>query len=119
MIDFKQLILPGDVGSDVLAVKHTLRRMAFKGNEAIRMHNTAGPAFVATLRSAQAQGGITVDGKYGRNTHALIAPHFTPDDEALPTRGHPAPGAASGVRGCRGKRPATAPVSGAGQVSCR
>jgi hypothetical protein len=55
MIDFKQLILPGDVGSDVLAVKHTLRRMAIKGNEAIRMHNTAGPAFVATLRSAQAQ----------------------------------------------------------------
>jgi hypothetical protein len=46
-------------------------------------HNRAGPAFVATLRSAQAQGGITVDGKYGRNTHALIAPYFTPDDEAL------------------------------------
>lgn len=83
MINFKQLILPGDVGSDVLAVKHTLRRMAIKGNEAIRMNNTAGPPFVATLRSAQAQGDITIDGKYGPNTHALIAPHFTPDDEAL------------------------------------
>ena len=55
MIDFRQLILPGDVGSDVLAVKHTLRRMAIKGNEAIRMTHTAGPAFVtagATMQSA-------------------------------------------------------------------
>lgn len=83
MINFRQLILPGDVGSDVLAVKHTLRRMAIKGNEAITMNNTAGRAFVATLRNAQAQGHITVDGKYGQHTHALIAPHFTPDDEAL------------------------------------
>jgi len=74
MIAFKQLILPGDVGSDVLAVKHTLRRMDIKGNEAIRMNNKAGPAFVATLRSAQAQGGITVDGKYGRNTFAPATP---------------------------------------------
>jgi hypothetical protein len=99
MIDFKQLILPGDVGSDVLAVKHTLRRMAIKGNEAMRMNNTAGPAFIATLRSAQAQGGITVDGKYGRNTHALIAPQFTPEDEALYQSAairHPVPPPASG-----------------------
>ena len=99
MIDFKQLILPGDVGSDVLAVKHTLRRMAIKGNEAITMNNTAGPAFVATLRNAQAQGDITVDGKYGRNTHALIAPHFTPDDEAMYQRAairRPVPELASG-----------------------
>jgi hypothetical protein len=99
MIDFKQLILPGDVGSDVLAVKHTLRSMAIKGNEAIVMNNIAGRAFVATLRNAQAQGGITVDGKYGRNTHALIAPHFTPDDEALYKRAairHPVPELASG-----------------------
>src|SRR4249919_2650370 len=83
MIHFKQLILLGDVGSDVLAVKHTLRRMAIKGNEKIRMNNTAGRAFVATLRNAQAQGHITVDGKYGQQTHTLIAPRFTPGDEAL------------------------------------
>jgi hypothetical protein len=83
MIAFKQLILLGDVGSDVLAVKHTLRRMAIKGNEKIRMNNTAGRAFVATLRNAQAQGHITVDGKYGQQTHTLIAPRFTPGDEAL------------------------------------
>ena len=99
MIHFKQLILLGDVGSDVLAVKHTLRRMAIKGNEKIRMNNTAGRAFVATLRNAQAQGGITDDGKYGRDTHALIAPHFTPDDEALYRSAairHPVPRLVSG-----------------------
>jgi|SRR5215469_4774389 len=83
MIAFRQLILPGDIGSDVLAVKHTLRRMAIKGNEAMTMGNTAGPAFVTTLRNAQAKGGITVDGKYGPHSHALIAPKFTPDDEGL------------------------------------
>lgn len=99
MIDFKQLILPGDVGSDVLAVKHTLRRIDIKGNAAIRMSNRAGKAFVATLRNAQAQGGIAVDGKYGRHTHALIAPHFTPDDAALYHRAairHPVPRLVSG-----------------------
>src|SRR5215471_15336813 len=83
MIAFRQLILPGDVGSDVLAVKHALRSMGIKGNKAIRLSNTAGPAFVATLKNAQAGGGITVDGEYGQHTHALIAPHFTPADEDL------------------------------------
>lgn len=107
MIDFKQLILQGDVGSDVLAVKHTLRRMAIKGNEDIRMNNTAGPVFVATLRNAQAQGGITVDGKYGKNTHALIAPHFTPADGALYQRAairHPAPPPPSGDAAANARR---------------
>jgi Putative peptidoglycan binding domain len=83
MIAFRQLILPGDVGSDVLAVKHTLRRMGVDGNDDIAMNKKAGPAYVATLRRAQANAGLTVDGKYGRDTHAIIAPHFTPDDESL------------------------------------
>ena len=83
MIAFRQLILPGDVGSDVLAVKHTLQRMAVEGSEAITMNNRAGPAYVAALRHAQAHAGLTVDGKYGRDTHAIIAPHFTPVDEGL------------------------------------
>ena len=106
MIAFKQLILLGDVGSDVLAVKHTLRRMAIKGNEKIRMNNTAGRAFVATLRNAQAQGHITVDGKYGQQTHTLIAPHFTPDDEALYRR--------AAIR-----RPGTSLVSGDAAANAR
>lgn len=83
MIAFRQLILRGDVGSDVLAVKHTLLRMGVEGSDAIVMNNTAGPAFVGTLRHAQGDAGLTVDGKYGRDTHGVIAPHFTPDDEVL------------------------------------
>jgi peptidoglycan hydrolase-like protein with peptidoglycan-binding domain len=83
MIPFRQLILPGDVGSDVLAVKQTLRRLGIAGNADMTMNTTAGRAFVGTLRNAQAQGGITVDGKYGRDTHGVIAPHFTPEDAAL------------------------------------
>jgi hypothetical protein len=99
MIPFRQLILPADVGSDVLAVKHTLRRMAVDGNAAITMNNTAGRAYVATLRNAQAQAGLTVDGKYGHDTHEVIAPHFTRDDEALYQRAairRPEPPPASG-----------------------
>jgi hypothetical protein len=106
MIAFKQLILLGDVGSDVLAVKHTLRRMAIKGNEKMRMNNTAGRAFVATLRNAQAQGHITVDGKYGPDTHAVIARHFTPDDEAL-------------YRSADIRRPGTLRVSGDAAANAR
>lgn len=83
MIAFRQLILPEDVGSDVLAVKHTLRVMGFEGSEAITMNDRAGPAYVATLRHAQADAGLTVDGKYGRDSHAIIAPHFTGADEEL------------------------------------
>ena len=83
MIAFKQLILSGDVGSDVVAVKHTLQRMAVDGSEAIAMNNRAGHAYVAALRHAQANAGVTVDGKYGHDTHAITAPHFTPVDEGL------------------------------------
>jgi hypothetical protein len=83
MIAFRQLILPGDVGSDVLAVKHTLRRMGVDGNDAMTMNNKAGPAYVATLRNAQANAGLIANGKYRRDTHAIIAPHFTSADEEL------------------------------------
>jgi hypothetical protein len=50
MIQFKQLILPGDVGSDVLAVKNTLRRLGIKGSGAMNMGERAGTAFVAALK---------------------------------------------------------------------
>ena len=83
MIAFRQLILPGDVGSDVLAVKHTLRRIDVVGSDDMTMTQKAGGAFVATLSHAQANAGLEIDGKYGRDTHGVIALHFTPDDEAL------------------------------------
>ena len=99
MIPFRQLILRGDVGSDVLAVKNTLRRMGVDGNEAMTMNETAGQAYVTTLRHAQAREGLKVDGKYGRDTHGVIAPHFTPADQALyesaPIR-HPQPPVVAG-----------------------
>jgi hypothetical protein len=80
MIPFRQLILPGDVGTDVLAVKDTLKRMGVMGSGAMSMSPKAGPAFVATIRKAQLHGGILVDGKYGKDTHGLIAPHFSAED---------------------------------------
>lgn len=83
MIAFRQLILPGDSGSDVLAVKHALRAMGTQGAGAMNASQDAGPAFVNALSAAQRHGGLSVDGKYGKESHALIAPHFTAADEEL------------------------------------
>src|SRR5437870_12956621 len=83
MVELKQLILPGDVGSDVLAVKNTLRRLGIKGSGSMNMSNRAGPAFVKGLHIAQRQLGVAADGKYGKDTHAVVAPHFDAADETL------------------------------------
>jgi hypothetical protein len=83
MIEFRQLILAGDAGSDVLAVKNTFRRLGIRGSGALNMSERAGPAFVKTLRVAQRQLDVTVDGKYGKNTHGVVAPHFDAADEEL------------------------------------
>jgi len=83
MVKFKQLILPGDVGSDVLAVKHALKRMGIGGSGAMNPSRRAGPAFVKALEVAQRQNGLMVDGKYGKDSHGVIAPHFTAADAAL------------------------------------
>jgi hypothetical protein len=108
MIAFRQLILPGDAGSDVLAVKHTLRAMKVQGASAMSASEDAGAAFVKTLRVAQQQGGIGVDGKYGKESHGLIAPHFSTADEELyrnaKIRSHDAPPAPSGDAAVSAKR---------------
>jgi Putative peptidoglycan binding domain len=100
MIAFKQVILPGDVGSDVLAVKNTLRRLGIKGSGAMNMGERAGPAFVAALKIAQRHFEVQVDGKYGKESHGSVAPHFDPADEALyqkaPMRKRQPPPAPSG-----------------------
>jgi hypothetical protein len=83
LVRFKQLILPGDVGSDVLAVKRTLRHMGITGSGAINMSRRAGSAFVDTLSVAQRQLGVSVDGKYGKDTHSVIAPHFKAFEQLL------------------------------------
>ena len=100
MIEFRQPILPGDVGSDVLAVKNTLRRLGIKGSGALNMGEHAGPAFVTALKVAQRRFEVEIDGKYGKNTHGVIAPHFDAADEALyrkaGIRKHEAPPAPAG-----------------------
>src|ERR1051326_8932104 len=83
MVKFKQLILPGDVGLDVLAVKHALKRMGIGGSGAMNPSRRAGPAFVKALEVAQRQHGLMADGKYGKDSHGVIAPHFTSADAAL------------------------------------
>ena len=115
MIAFRQLILPGDVGSDVLAVKRTLRRLDVVGSDSMTMTQKAGGAFVATLKRAQADAGLEIDGKYGRDTHDVIAPHFRPDDEAaLRKCAHPPAATARSVWRRGSKCTEAAPVSGTG-----
>src|SRR5262245_18382982 len=83
MVAFRQVIFPGDIGADVLAVKHALRRMGIKGSGAMNMSRRAGEAFVAALEVAQRRGGIKVDGKYDKESHKLISPQFTAKDAQL------------------------------------
>jgi hypothetical protein len=83
MVAFRQVIFPGDVGADVLAVKHALRRMGIKGSGAMNSTRRAGEAFVAALEVAQRRGSIKVDGKYGKDSHKFISPHFTAKDAEL------------------------------------
>lgn len=108
MVRFKQLILPGDVGSDVLAVKHALKKMGVGGSGAMNPSRRAGPAFVSTLEVAQRQHGLLIDGKYDKDSHGVIAPHFTAADEALykkaPIRKPAQPPAPSGNAAAPAKR---------------
>jgi len=83
MIAFKQVILPGDVGADVLAVKQAMRRMGVQGSGAMNMSRRAGPAFVKSMKLVQRHNSLTADGKYGQDTHKVIAPHFTKTDAEL------------------------------------
>ena len=100
MVPFKQLIFPGDTRSDVLAVKNTMRRLGIKGSGAMNMGERAGPAFVTALKITQRRFHVQVDGKYGKETHTVVAPHFDSGDEALyqkaAIRKHTPPPAPSG-----------------------
>lgn len=108
MVKFKQLIRPGDVGSDVLAVKHALQKMGIGGSGAMNPSQRAGQAFVNVLEVAQRQHGLMADGKYGKDSHGVIAPHFTAADEALykqaTLRTQEQPPAASGKAAASAKR---------------
>lgn len=108
MIEFRQVIFPGDVGSDVLAVKHALQRMGVQGSGALNDSERAGPAFVKALKVLQRHHDLTSDGKYGKKTHAVVAPHFDAADvklyEKAAVRKHETPELANGDAAAAAKR---------------
>lgn len=73
---YRQLISPGDVGSDVKAVKRAMVKMGVAGSGGLTLTNRAGPQFVTVLNTILRQHGYRSDGVYGRQAHAVIAPHF-------------------------------------------
>lgn len=81
MVTFLQLIIHGDRGRDVMAVKRGLHFMGFKTfSIPSRFNNRANKNFEAAIRAVQHHHNLHADGIYGRKTHAIIAPHF--DDYA-------------------------------------
>ena len=76
MTPFRQLIRPGQSGSDVTAVKRALKKMHVHGYENLSSDNYAGSAFVSVLKNVQKAHGLVVDGIYGATTHNWIAPNF-------------------------------------------
>lgn len=77
MVKFRQIIRPGEHGRDVKAVKDGMRRMHVDGSGGMGRSAFAGPAFVKCIRHVQRHHGLPVDGIYGKQTHRVIAPHFT------------------------------------------
>jgi peptidoglycan hydrolase-like protein with peptidoglycan-binding domain len=69
MLEFRQLIRPGQSGRDVKAVKLAYRRMGVQGAGAMQVNKRAGPAFVHTTKAFQKNHGLKADGIYGRATH--------------------------------------------------
>lgn len=76
MTPFKQLIRPGQSGSDVTAVKRALVKMHVAGSGSLNIDNFAGTAFVACIKTVQRNHHLKSDGIYGAATHTIIAPNF-------------------------------------------
>lgn len=83
MIAYRQPIRPGDSGSDVTAVKRTMKRMGIKGASAMNGANVAGPAFIEVLDTVLRMHKQKSDHIYGPNAHAIIAPNFKAYDAYL------------------------------------
>jgi peptidoglycan hydrolase-like protein with peptidoglycan-binding domain len=80
-LNFRQLIRPGQSGSDVKAVKLAYRRMGIQGAGAMQLNKRAGPAFVHTTKAFQKNHGLKVDGIYGKSTHEKLV-RMRRDDKA-------------------------------------
>lgn len=76
MTPFRQLIRPGQNGSDVTAVKRAMRKMHVKGSGSLNVNSFAGHSFVVCIKTVQRNHSLKVDGIYGSATHKIIAPHF-------------------------------------------
>jgi len=87
VIAFRQQIKQGQSGSDVTAVKRTMQRMNVPGsgalNLSLRRRKYAGASFTRCIRTVQRNHKLHQDGVYGKQTHALIAPHFGAYDRLL------------------------------------
>jgi hypothetical protein len=76
LVAYRQPIRPGDVGTDVLAVKRAVRKLGIPGSGGLVLSRSAGVSFVACIRTVQHQHSLAADGIYGPATHTLIAAAF-------------------------------------------
>ena len=87
MTPFRQLIRQGESGRDVTAVKLAMVSMHVPNSGALVIHGAqrdyAGHSFAGCIRSLQKNHSLHQDGVYGRTTHEIVAPHFTPYDRWL------------------------------------
>lgn len=70
---FKRVFRMGAKGSDVLAVKRTLRQLGYPKVSRTRMF---GRAACSALKHFQHDHGLQADGVYGKQTHEKLATHF-------------------------------------------
>lgn len=73
---FRQIIKPGQSGSDITAVKRALRKMNTPGCGTMDTSDYAGAAYRLVLQKCQRMHDLPADGIYGQKAHAVIAPHF-------------------------------------------
>jgi hypothetical protein len=76
VVKFRQIIKPGNRGSDVRAVKRAIKKMNISGSGGLSTTNFAGTSFTACIRRVQRNNNLKADGIYGQATHKIIAPRF-------------------------------------------
>lgn len=91
---FRQAIRPGDVGTDVTAVKRAYIKMGVKGSGALAVTRRAGTQFVEVTKTVELQHRLKADGVYGESVHKIVSPYFDAYGAALylaATIRHPLP----------------------------
>lgn len=80
VVKYRQPIRPGDVGKDVLAVRHVLVKRGF---DVPPVGYVAGELFSDAIGQVQKNHSQPVDRVYGPLTHAILSVDFTIKDRAL------------------------------------